>query len=120
MDVSRHSRPGGLPDIHPQIDPFRRVQLAQDPLHALRQVHHFVGRLYRQLLQFIQMSEGHDHHVPGGVRIGIEDDVAVLAAMDNAGLGVIPSLAANRRRRSRKSCQCRPRRRSARESRDSP
>ncbi len=92
MDVSRDARPGGLADIHPQIDPVRRVELAQDPLHALRQIHHFVGGLHRQLLQFVQMGEGNDHHVSGGVGIGIENHVAVLAAMHDAGLGVVPEL----------------------------
>ena len=81
MDVSRDSRSGCLADIHPQIDPIRVVEARKMPLHPLRQVHHFVGRLDRQLLQFIQMGERHDHHVARGVRIGVEDDVAVLAAM---------------------------------------
>ena len=90
MDVSRHARTGGFSNIHPQINPLRLVHLPQYPFHALRQIDHFVRRFYRQLLQFVQMSERHNHHVSGGVREGIEDDVAVLATVNNAGLGVIP------------------------------
>ena len=84
--------PAALPMFIPRLIPSGLVELAQNPLHALGQVHHFVGGLHRQLLQLVQMGKRDDHYVPGGVGIGVEHHVAVLAAMDNAGFGIISGL----------------------------
>ena len=92
MEVSGDTRSGCLADIHPQIEPIRVVEAAQNALHSLRQVHHFVGRLDRQLLKLIQMGERHDHHVARGVRKGVEDDIAVLTAMHDMSFPIVSQL----------------------------
>jgi len=92
MNVPSDPRSRGLANIHPQVDPIRVVQFPQHGLHALRKRHHLVGRFAGKLLQLVQMDVGDDHHVAGCVRIGIQDDEAVLAAMHDVHLGVIPFL----------------------------
>ena len=92
MNVARDPRSRRLSDIHPQVDPIRVVQLAQHCLHSLRERHHLVGGLARQFLQLVQMDVGDNHHVAGCIRIGIQDNETVLAAMHDVHFGVIPFL----------------------------
>ena len=89
MNVPRDPRPSSLPNIHSQIDSIRMVELAQHRLHPLRKADHLVRGFGRQFLQFVQMRVRHDHHVPGRIRIRIQNDEAMLAAMNNISLGVV-------------------------------
>jgi hypothetical protein len=43
-------------------------------------------------LQLIEMSVRDDHHVPRGVRIGIQDDEAIVRAMNDKILFVVAGL----------------------------
>ncbi len=83
MDVSGDAGAGGFADVHAQVDAVGVVEFAQDVLHALRERHHFVGGFWWQFLQFVQMGVGDDHHVAGRVGIRIQNDEAVLAAIDD-------------------------------------
>src|SRR4029077_2334227 len=58
----------------------------QNGLHPLRQNHHLVGGVDGELLQLVQVGVGDDHDVSICVRIGIENDVAMHPAVDDAGL----------------------------------
>jgi len=51
-----------------------------------------VGRLHGQFAQFIDVVVRNDHYVPGRVRESIQDNRAVLAALYDARLFVIPGM----------------------------
>src|SRR2546422_2449696 len=84
--MSRDPRPRGFADVQAHIDPVRTVEHPQNAFHLLRQFHHFVSRGSGQLLQFIEMSEWNNHHMPRRIRIRVENDVAILAAVHDANL----------------------------------
>jgi len=88
VDVTGDACTGGAANVHAEINSIRCVDLAEHAFHFLTQRHHFCRRIFGQLLQFIQMREGHDHHVAGGVRKAVENDEAVPAAMDYFGFEV--------------------------------
>ena len=89
VDVSGDPGPSGLTDVHSEVYAVGRVELAQDGLHALREFHHLMRRRSGELLQFIQMLEGHYHHMAGVVWESVHHDKAVLAAMQDAGFGIV-------------------------------
>src|SRR5208283_1741313 len=86
VDVSGYSGAGGFSDVHSKIDAVGCVEMTQNRLHALGQGHHLLGGIGGDLLQLVQVGVGDDHDVSVGVWKGIENDVAVRAAMDDAGL----------------------------------
>lgn len=90
MDVSGDAGASGFADVHSEIDAVGVVELAQDGLHTLRELHHFAGSSERQFLQFVQMSIGDDHHVAGSIGISIQDDEAVLGAKNDKHFRVVP------------------------------
>jgi hypothetical protein len=75
--------PAALPMFMPRLMPSGVVEFAQHGFHALRERHHFIGGFDRQLLQFVEVSVGDDHHVAGRVGIRVQDDEAMLAAIDD-------------------------------------
>ena len=120
MNVAGDPRPGGLPDIHPKIDSIWPVELPQHGLHPLRKRHHFVGGVNGQLPQFVQMSVGHDHHMARRVRICIQNDETMLAAVHDVRLGVVLLLRRVAKHAHAGLLQWRRRRRNAKESRGNP
>jgi len=88
VDVTGDSGSGGATDVHADVHAVGRVNLAQHAFHLLAEGHHFISCSGGQLLQFIEMSEWHHHHMAGGVGKAVQDDVAVLSPMDDLGLGV--------------------------------
>ena len=89
MDVSGDAGAGGFADVHAEIDAIGVVNIAQYGLEALGKRHHFIGGLGREVAKLIEVGVGHDHHVAGGVGIGVEDNEAVLAAMNDEGFLVV-------------------------------
>src|ERR1019366_8207752 len=83
VDVSGHAGARGFSYVHAEIDAVGPIESAQNRLHPLRQSHHLLGGIGRKLLQLVQVGVGHNHDVPIGVRIGIENDVAMRRAMDD-------------------------------------
>ncbi len=47
-----------------------------------------MGGIDGKILQLVQVRVGHDHDMSIGVRIGIENDVAMRPAVDDAGLPI--------------------------------
>ena len=92
VDVSGDAGAGGFADVHAQVDAVGVVEFAQDCLHALRQRHHFIRGFWRELLQFVEVRVGDDHHVAGSVGKRIQDDEALLAAIDDESFGVVACL----------------------------
>ncbi len=91
MDVSGNARARGFSDVHAQVDAVGVVELAQDGFHALRKRHHLDGRFGWEFAKFVEMRVRDDHHVSRRVRKSIQDDEAVLAAVNDQCLGVIVS-----------------------------
>jgi hypothetical protein len=87
--VASDSSSGGFSDVHAEVDSFRTINLSQRSLHALGELDHFVGSDSGQFLQFIEMSKWHHHHVAGGVGVGIQNDVAGLATVNDADFGIV-------------------------------
>src|SRR5208337_2354466 len=54
--------------------------------HLLRKRHHLLSGIGREFLQLVQVRVGHNHDMPIRVWIGIENDVAMLGAVNDAGL----------------------------------
>ncbi len=78
--------PRCLTDIHPEINAVGAIERAQDRFHPLSQSHHFVGGVCGEFVQFVQMGIRHNHDVAIRVWVGIENDVAILAAVDDSRL----------------------------------
>ena len=89
MDVSGDAGAGGFADVHTEVDAVGVVEFAQDRLHALRELHHFIRGFRWEFLQLVEMRVGHNHYVAGRVGKRIQDDEAMLAAMHDAGFGVV-------------------------------
>ena len=88
MDVSGDAGAGGFADVHAEVDAVGDIELAQDGLQFLGESHHFGGGGGGKLLQLAEVRVGDDHDVSVGVGIGIEDDVAMLCAVNDEGLPV--------------------------------
>ena len=88
VNVSGDAGARGLADIHAEINAVGMVERAENGFHALGERHHFVGGSGGEFLQLVEVSVGDDHDVAVGVGIGIKDDVAVGATVDDAGLFV--------------------------------
>src|ERR1700687_459699 len=86
VDVSNHTGPRGSSDIHAEIDAIGSIERAQNGLHPLSQNHHLVGGIGGEILPLRHMRVRHDHDMSIRVRIGIENDVAMRPAVDDAGL----------------------------------
>src|SRR5205807_7634334 len=43
----------------------------------------------RKFSQLVNMRVGDDHHVSGSVRVSVQDDKTLLAAIDDVGLGIV-------------------------------
>lgn len=83
---------GGFSQIDTDIEAVRVVEFAQDAFDALAEIHHFMGFRGLQLLQLVSVPKWNDHDMAGGIRVSIEDDEAVPAAVDNAGFMVVTEL----------------------------
>ena len=92
VDVPGHARAGSLADVHAEIYAVRSVELAENLFHFLGQIHHFVRSLDGKLLQLVKVGEGHNHYVTGRIGIRVQDDIAMLGAMDDSCLGIVSEL----------------------------
>src|SRR5713101_7132354 len=89
MQVSCHSGSRSAPKIHAQVHTIRFVICLKRFLHALRQLHHFFQRLWLAQIQVSYVGIRHDHHVSRRVRVSVQDNERLRAAMDNQSLGVL-------------------------------
>src|SRR5690348_16973494 len=87
--MAGHACTGSFTQIEADVKSVRMVKLAKDVLQAAGQIDHFMGCQRVQLLQLICVLVRDHHNVAGSIRIGIEDDEATVAAMDDARPGVI-------------------------------
>jgi len=86
VDVSSHAGARSFSHIHAEIDAVGPIESAQNHFHPLGENHHLVGGIGGELVQLVDVGVGHDHDMPIRVRICIENDVAMRAAVDDAGL----------------------------------
>ena len=92
MDVSGDAGAGSFADVHAEVDAVGVVEVAQDGFHPLGEGHHLIRGFGREFAQFVQVRVGHDHDVSRSVGIGVQDDEAMLAAINNARLLVVVCL----------------------------
>ena len=92
MDVAGDAGAGGFAYVHAEVDAIGGVEFAQDGFHTLGERDHFAGGFGWELAQFVEVGVGDDHHVAGGVGVGIQDHEAMLATIHNANLGVVAGL----------------------------
>lgn len=92
MNVTGHTCPRGCPNIHAEIYAIWLIETTQYSFHVLREVHQLVSGVHGELLQFVQVLEGHDHYVPRRIWIGVEHNVAGSAPVDDARLLVVIEL----------------------------
>src|SRR5215831_1936246 len=78
--------------VHSQVETLRMVEVAQNAFEPPRELHHFLGGFGREQLELVYMLIGNDHDMAGGVRVGVQNDEAVLVPMDNEGLFVVSGL----------------------------
>src|SRR6266849_6792912 len=71
VQVSRHSRSGGAPQIHAKVHSVRFVGRAESRLDALRELHHLFQCLRRAQVQFGHMGVWHDHDVSRCIRVSV-------------------------------------------------
>ena len=83
VDVTGDAGAGGAANVHAQIHAVRLIGCGEGFLDALRELHHFIecGRGAGGELGDVRV--GNDHDVAGCVGIAIENDEAVIAAMDD-------------------------------------
>ena len=102
VDVSGDAGPGGLADVHAEIDSVGMIELAQDAFHALAEHHHFHGGFRGEVAKLVEVLVGNDHDVAVGVGEGVQNDEAVAAAINDSRLGIGPLR--GRKRRSLRLC----------------
>src|SRR5437773_4805516 len=73
----------GAADIHPDVVALRMIEILQSALERLCHFHHFRRRRRLEVWKRSEMAVWHDHDVPGSVRIPIQDDVILFAAMND-------------------------------------
>jgi hypothetical protein len=74
---------GGSTQIHTNVESRRRVTFTQCRLGALRQIHHLIRDRFRRRIKLARVQVRHDHQMPGDVRVQIQNDERLLAAMEN-------------------------------------
>jgi hypothetical protein len=72
---------GSSAKIHPNIEAVGFVDFAQGGLTALHQVRHFVRYRFGGRVEFAQVRDWRNHQVATDVRIPIENDEIVFAAI---------------------------------------
>ena len=88
MDVIGDAGSGDSSEIHTHIEPLRLINLIKRALTSLHQVHHLVGGLFFSGRQITNMGIRSNHQMPANVRIAIEDDEVLSAAIKNSVFGV--------------------------------
>ena len=91
MDVIFDAGPGGTSLVDPDVEALGRVLIAQHRDRALDELHHLEQGELVQLLDRRLVLERRDHHMPVVVRVGVEDHVAALAAMNDRSGSSSPS-----------------------------
>ena len=76
-------------DIHTDIEAFGLVRFAQGLLASLHQIHHLVGCLFWRRTQPGDMLVRRYHQVSADIRIAIENNEIVLAAMNDKIAGIV-------------------------------
>jgi len=83
VDVTGDAGAGGAANVHAQIHAIGLIGCGEGLFDALRELHHFIECGRGAGGQFGDVGVGNDHDVAGCVGIAIENDEAVLAAMDD-------------------------------------
>jgi len=83
VDVICEPGPCRTSDIHTDIEAFGLVRFAQGLLASLDQIHHLVGCLFWRGTQLGDMLVRGYHQVSADIRITIENNEIVLAAMND-------------------------------------
>lgn len=95
MHVVCDTRAGRRTEIHPDIEPRRRINLAQRNLPALRQVHHLIRDLFSYRVEFARVQVRHDEHVAGDVGIKIQHHKRMRRAMHHEVVRIMFGIAGN-------------------------
>ena len=85
MDVVGYAGSGGFAEVHAEVKAVRAVDLAEATLYALSGEDHLLRGFRRKGGEGVDVPIGQDEDVASGVRVGVEADEAVEAAMDDVG-----------------------------------
>ena len=85
MNVIGDAGPGGLTEVHAEVEAVGVVDLAQTALDALGGKDHLLSGFGWKGGEGVDVLVGQDEHVAGGVGVGVEADEAERAAMDDVG-----------------------------------
>jgi hypothetical protein len=89
VDVPDYPRACRLADVRSHIEPVRTVQAAQDTHAARGKLHHLRAGWRIQFFEVGLMLERHDHQMPAGVRVQVEDDKGPLSAKGDQIFGAV-------------------------------
>src|SRR5882762_9753165 len=89
MHMASDARASSATQIHSQIHPIRLVIRAKRSLHTLRKLHHFAERRWITRSEVRNVRIRNDHHVPGSIRITIQNDERLSAPIDQQCLGIV-------------------------------
>src|SRR5260370_33103170 len=92
MDVPCDSGARALAQVHPDVKAGRSVNYPQVALAIPRQQNHFFERARRRCLKVCNVLVRHHHHVAGGIRIKIQNDVVVFSTENHQVFGIVPAL----------------------------
>ena len=87
--------PAAGAQVHAEIEARRRVNLTQSRLRAFGQIHQLVRDLFRHRVKLTRVQVRNYHQMSGDVRIKIQDDKSVFAAVKHEVVLVVLGIGGN-------------------------
>jgi hypothetical protein len=81
VHVVRDAGARGDPEVHAHVEACRRISLTQSGLRPFRKVHQFIRDLFRHRIELTRVQVRNDHQMSSDVRVKIQENEPVLAAV---------------------------------------